>query len=174
MSISSSTNKRQRGVAMVELAILILLLFILVLGVTEVGRAVFFQHKLTKATEAGARYLGRAWDAVDQENCSTATGWAAAETAAANLAVFGSVAGGSDPAIPGFEVAQVTSSAAAVDVPDVGMVCVVRMEVAVPYQGMFIIRDGGGGFLPPIILGGGGGGRTWLLTAASEERYVGE
>lgn len=173
MSMSSSTSKRcQGGAVMVEFAILFTVLVILFVGITELGRALFFQHKLLKAVESGARFMGRGWEAVDPETCAEDSGWDAAVTAATNLAVYGrttdtdSVA----PAITNFDPTDVTVSVEARDVTDVGTVCVVRVDASVLYAGLFF---GGGGFLPPIIMGGDPGG-SWTLTASSEERYVGD
>ena len=171
MSTSSSTSKRrQGGAAMVEMAILFTLLSILFLGITELGRALYFQHKLLKAVESGARYMGRGWQAVDPLTCAEGAGWDAAVTAAANLAVFGTVAGTGTPAITNFDPSDIAVSVEARSVTGVGTVCAVRVDASVLYAGLFF---GGGGFLPPIILGGDGGG-GWTLTASSEERYVGE
>ncbi len=155
---------------MVEFAILFTLLIILFVGITELGRALFFQHKLLKAVESGARFMGRGWEAVDPETCAEDPGWAAAATAAANLAVYGSTTGTGTAAITNFDPTDVTASVEARDVTGVGTVCVVRVDASVLYDGMFF---GGGGFLPPIIMGGDPGG-SWTLTASSEERYVGE
>lgn len=172
MSTSSSMNKRnERGSAMVEMAILSSLLVLLFVGITEVGRALYFQHKLTKAVESGARYLGRSWEAVDTADCTEGASWAPAVVSTANLAVYGSAGGGTVPAISGFLPAHVSASVSAVTVDGItDPVCVVRVSAAVPYIGIFFFH-GDDGFLPPIILGGGGG---WTLTAASEERYVGD
>lgn len=180
MSRSSSTSNGRscgtanRGAAMVEMAILIALLVVLFIGITEIGRALFFQHKLTKSAESGVRYLARAWDAVDANDCAQSAGWAAGSAGAANLAATGTANGGGEPIIPGFAAGNVATSVLSRDVADVGMVCVVRVDIAVPYDAMFFgFGSGGGdGFLPPIILGGDGAG--WTLTAASEERYVGD
>lgn len=180
MSRSSSTNNGRnravasRGAAMVEMAILIALLVVLFIGITEIGRALFFQHKLTKSAESGVRYLARAWDAVDTSNCSASGGWAAGSAGAANLAATGTASGGGDPIIPGFAPGNVSASVISREVDEVGTVCVVRVDIAVPYDAMFLGfgSGGGGGFLPPIVLGGDGAG--WTLTAASEERYVGD
>lgn len=159
---------------MVEMAILIALLVVLFIGITEIGRALFFQHKLTKSAESGVRYLARAWDAVDTNDCTQSGGWAAGAAGAANLAATGTADGSGEPIIPGFVAGNVAASALSRDVVDVGTVCVVRVDIAVPYDAMFFGfgSGGGGGFLPPIVLGGDGAG--WTLTAASEERYVGD
>lgn len=172
MSISSFTSKRRaRGAAMVELAIILMLLVMLFMGITELGRALFFQHKLTKAAESGARYLGRSWQAVDLATCTEATGWNAGVASAGNMAAFGNVTGTGEPMIPGFAAADVTATVVGRSVTGVGTVCVVRVELAVPYRGIFF--GGSDGFLPPVILGGDGV-TGWTLTADSEERYVGD
>lgn len=174
-SRSSFTSKRAvRGAVMVEMAILVSLLVLLFVGITELGRALYFQHKLTKSAEAGARYLARAYEAVDPATCAGAAGWTAGADGAANIAATGRADGSGTPIIPELDAADVTSSVVsrtvtADGVPEV--MCVVQLAIAVPYRGIFF--GGGDGFLPPVILGGDGA-TGWTLTAASEERYVGD
>ncbi|HJV26053.1 MAG TPA: TadE/TadG family type IV pilus assembly protein [Aromatoleum sp.] len=48
---------RQRGVAAVELALVIIFLLLLVAGIVEFGRAFWYYDALTKATRDGARML---------------------------------------------------------------------------------------------------------------------
>lgn len=171
MLTSNFTSKRlARGAAMVEMVIIMILLIIIVVGIIDLGRALFFQHKLTKAAESSARYLGRSWDAVDTSACVEGAEWDLAVVRAANLAVFGNVQGEGAPAVINFDVNDVEASVEPREVDTVGTVCVVRIDIAVEYTGFFWGR---GGFLPPIILGGDPGG-NWTLRAASEERYVGD
>lgn len=170
MSISSSMNKRrQSGAAMVELAILVFLMVLLFIGMAELGRALYFQQKLTKSVEGAARYLGRSWDAVTAD-CAQGTNWGDATFKAANIAVYGNEAGSGEPIIPLLETDEYSFSTIVRAVPDVGNVCVVRAEVTTNYHGIFFV---GGGILPPPILGNGGGG-AWEMHAVSEERYVGD
>lgn len=49
--------KRQRGVAVVEFALLLTLLLMVVAGIVEFGRTVWYYDALTKATRDGARFL---------------------------------------------------------------------------------------------------------------------
>lgn len=49
--------RRQRGVAAVEMGIVLIPLVLLVFGVTEFGRAFYQYNTLAKATRDGARYL---------------------------------------------------------------------------------------------------------------------
>lgn len=152
-----------RGAAMVEMAIILSLLVVLFLGITELGRAVFFQQKMTKAVEASARFLGRAWDAVDRDTCATRTAWTTATLAAGNLAVYGNAAGSGSPVVPGLAPGNLSYAVIARDVVGVGTVCVVQVRAQMQYEGIF-----GGQFIPLL------GIAQPELTAASEERYVGE
>ena len=53
------SNKRQRGVAAVEMAIVIVPMLILCFGITELGRALYLYNGLVKATRGAARYLSQ-------------------------------------------------------------------------------------------------------------------
>lgn len=50
---------KQRGVAAVELALLLPLMVVLIFGITEIGRALFQYNGLVKATRGAARYLAQ-------------------------------------------------------------------------------------------------------------------
>lgn len=50
-------KRRQRGIAAVELALLLLPLLVLFFGVLEMGRAFYQYNSLVKATRGAARYL---------------------------------------------------------------------------------------------------------------------
>ncbi len=71
-------KKRQRGVALVELAITLSLLLAITFGVTEFGRAIYTYNTLAKATRDAARYLS-----------TQSAGTSSAYTTAKNLAVYG-------------------------------------------------------------------------------------
>jgi Flp pilus assembly protein TadG len=49
-------RSRSRGQALVEFAIVVPVLFLMILGVFEVGRLVFYYHTINHATREGARY----------------------------------------------------------------------------------------------------------------------
>ena len=123
----------------------------------------FFQHKLTKAVEASARYMGRSWNAVDAASCAAGAQWGTATTFAANLAVNGDAAGNGSQLFPGFSATNLTFSSEMRNIPDAGDVCVVRVEAKVPYLGIF------GNDLVPVL-----GISQPVLNATSEERYVGD
>lgn len=65
----SRTFIRQRGVAAVELALVIVFLLLLTAGIVEFGRAFWYYDALTKATRDGARMLSVA----DKATFSTGT-----------------------------------------------------------------------------------------------------
>lgn len=50
-------NQKQRGVAAVEFALLIIPMLLMVFGITEYGRAMYQYNTLVKATRDGARFL---------------------------------------------------------------------------------------------------------------------
>lgn len=54
---SSPPTSRQRGVAAVEMGIVIALLAVIVFGITEFGRAMYQYDALVKGARAAARYL---------------------------------------------------------------------------------------------------------------------
>ena len=54
---------RQRGLAIVEFAIVLPLLLLLSLATTELGRALYQQDTLNKAVRDGARHLAGTWRA---------------------------------------------------------------------------------------------------------------
>lgn len=54
-SISRSRSTKRRGVAMVEMAIVLPLLLLLLVGIMEMGRVVMIYQILTNATREGAR-----------------------------------------------------------------------------------------------------------------------
>lgn len=54
------TLARQRGAAVVELALLLILLLMIVAGIVEFGRTFWYYDALAKATRDGARFLSNA------------------------------------------------------------------------------------------------------------------
>lgn len=150
---------------MVELAIILPLLLIIFLGIAELGRALLFQHRLTSAVEAGARFAARATGAVDMTDCTTTGGvWTTAETSAKQLVTFGQLNGGTDPVVPGLAMDNVVVSPMVRTVTGIDdPVCVIRVFASVQYQGLF-----GAQFIPLLDIA------QPMLGATSEERYVGE
>jgi hypothetical protein len=80
--------KQQRGVAAVELGLLLLLLVTLAFGVAELGRAAYQYNAIAKGVRDAARYLS-------QQTPATAI------ADAKNLVVYGSLTNTGQPAAPG-------------------------------------------------------------------------
>ncbi len=59
MPLKRNDHIRQRGSAVVELAIVLPLLLLIFLGTAEFGRALFQYNTLTKAVRDGARYISQ-------------------------------------------------------------------------------------------------------------------
>lgn len=85
-------RKLQRGVAAVELAIVLPILLILAFGVSEYGRAVHQYNTLAKNVRDAARYLSQ-----------RAPGDRNAIDAAVNLAVYGQPGNDGNPLLPGLK-----------------------------------------------------------------------
>jgi Flp pilus assembly protein TadG len=86
MRQSRRNHTRQRGAALIELALIIPLLLLLTFTTTELGRAVYQYHVLVKAVRDGARYLS-----VQPPGTHI--------TEARNLMVYGNLAGTGSPLV---------------------------------------------------------------------------
>lgn len=154
-----------RGATLVEFAILLPLMLILLLGITELGRALHFQHRLTRAVEAGARYMARSYRTVDKADpaCDNTGGdWAGSAANAQNLVVYGTIAGTGSPIISGLSTGDVDVTVDPRIVTGVGTTCVITVSVTVQYPGLF-----GAAIIPLLDI------PQPTLGARSEERYVG-
>ena len=89
-------GKDERGVQLVELAIVLPIFVILFAATAEFARYFYEYTTLAKASRAGARYL--ATSAVN----------AAEDTTAKNIVVYGNSAGTGSPVLPGITTANVT------------------------------------------------------------------
>lgn len=99
--MSPSRANTQRGVAAVELGIVLMLLATIVFGITEIGRALYQYEALTKSARAAARYLA-------VKDAKTANARAEAKC----LAVYGVAVTACDntgrvPVVPGLTTANV-------------------------------------------------------------------
>ncbi len=88
---------RQRGVAAVEMGIVLIPLVTLLFGITEFGRAFYQYNTLAKATRDGARYLS-------QQGPGDATEIGIAKC----LVVYGNQDCTGSPLVPGLTTAQVS------------------------------------------------------------------
>lgn len=91
-------KKRQGGVAMIELAIVLPLLLAICFGITEFGRAIYTYNTLAKSARDATRYL-----------TTQTAGNAAAWITARNLVAYGNPAGDGSPLVPGLSKANMNS-----------------------------------------------------------------
>jgi hypothetical protein len=92
----SKRQKGQRGVAIIEFALILPLLLLLTFITTELGRAIWQYNTLTKSVRDAARYLS-----------TQQPGSAAAVTTARNLMVYGNPAGTGSPLAIGLSLDHV-------------------------------------------------------------------
>jgi hypothetical protein len=150
--------RHARGAALVEFTVVAPLLFTLMFGFTEIGRLLYQQNQLTKQVTTGARYIARVPNAVNPVTCSTGAGWASATATARNL-----IAQSSDGStvLAGLNAGgAITFSVSSVNVGT--QACVIRVEAAVGYNGMF-------GESPIPFLNTG----QITLNTSAEERFIG-
>ena len=98
--------RRQRGIAMVEFAIVLPLLMLIMLGTAELGRAFYQYNTLNKAVRDGSRYLANT-----AINATTGVINLDLDNKRANtqkLVVFGNTAGTGNSLLPGLTVANIT------------------------------------------------------------------
>lgn len=95
------TRHKQRGVAAVELALIIVPMLILCFGITEVGRALYYYNGLVKAARGAVRYLAAYPPAGGQADST--------RLAARSLALCGKkVCSGNDELVPGLTLEQIS------------------------------------------------------------------
>ena len=87
----------QRGVAAVEMGLVLIPLVVLLFGITEFGRAIYLYNTIAKATRDGARHLS-----------SQGPGEAAEIGKAQCLVVYGNGSCSGSPLVPGLSTAQVS------------------------------------------------------------------
>ena len=100
----SGWNKRQRGVAAIEMAITLPVLLLMLLAIAEFGRAFHQYNTLSKAVHSATRYLSTT--ALDGFKSIDLTD--AKRNAVRNLVVYASTDGGGDTILNGLDVSDVT------------------------------------------------------------------
>ncbi len=137
----------ERGIAAVEFAIVLPLLLLMMLATAELGRAFYQYDTLTKAVRDGARYIaGVAYSGTTGTISLTASDIQITR----NLVVYGNIAGGNTPLLPGLSASDVSVSA--VDAIHV------QVAAAYPYSPIFAS-------LPTFGLGPADLSTTFTLTA---------
>jgi len=137
-------RSKQRGVAAVELALIIGPMLIAVFGITELGRALYQYNALVKATRGAARYLAQQ----DLANLSTSD-----LTAVYNKTIELTVCGdtpctGKEPLASGLSTAQVR-------------LCD-YLTCPITHMGVLTEKDGGSVDLVSVTIGGAGAQPYWF------------
>ncbi len=106
----STRHKRQQGMAIVEITLVLPLLLLLLLAVSEVGRILYQYNTLTQAQRDGARYL--AMEAIKGSTGVIELDYATGENAdlTRNLIVYGNTAGTGVPLLEGLSTTDITLS----------------------------------------------------------------
>ncbi|MFH7325986.1 TadE/TadG family type IV pilus assembly protein [Desulfurivibrio sp. C05AmB] len=167
---------RRRGAAMVEFAIVLVLLVLIVFGITELGRALYQQNSLTKAVNAGSRYIARQYDllypadaANDQCFPKDSVRWNQVKIDARNLIICGQLeCDGADPVVPGLDLdpedkITISDPPRMFDDYSGSPACVIEISVRTPFVPVF------GDVVVPLTRIAG-----FELNARTEERYIGE
>jgi Flp pilus assembly protein TadG len=126
-ALTRSSTRRQRGLALVEVVLVLPVALILMMATAEVGRALMEYNALNKALREGARYVARTATlgstGIVQIDAPT-------RTATNNLIVYGNTQGTGSPRLTGLRANQITLAAAASGS--------VSLTAAYPYQPLFL------------------------------------
>ncbi len=157
---------------MVEFAIILPLLLLILYGVTELGRALYYQNTLYKALIAGSRYMARTSEIVDTETCTTQDGYSAAVTQASALIqanatlfpnlTFSTAEEGDPPPLPGEESDVYIIAPIKKDLGDDVIGCRIRIIADATFEPLFV----------PVTFGDNEFG-AFNIHAEVEERYIG-
>jgi len=139
---SHSSAGAQSGIALVEFTIVVPLLLLMLLGFTELGRALMQYTELTKTTRDAARYLSSASLGDGDSKLTDAL-----ITKGKDLVVYGQELPGTEPLLPGLSTEDVVVD----DTFDAGTH--VRVQVSYSYQPMIGAFLPSFGFGPDIDLG---------------------
>lgn len=96
---ASGTPKKMQGAVVVEFALMLIPLLLLVVGVSEFGRALYQYNTLVKTTRDSVRHLSHL--------NPTSSGYSQAQTEAKCLAVYGNTGCSGDTLLPGLTTSMV-------------------------------------------------------------------
>lgn len=105
MWFAEKLKARQRGVVVVEMALVTPILLVLLLVTADLTRAFIDHNTVTKAVRNGARYLAAN---AFQGSTGVVNIDATLANETRNLVVYGSINGGVSPVVPGLTVANIT------------------------------------------------------------------
>ncbi len=105
MWFAEKLKARQRGTALVEMALVTPILLVLLLVTADLTRAFIDHNTVTKAVRNGARYLAAN---AFQGTTGVVNIDATLSNETRNLVVYGSINGGVSPVVPGLTVANIT------------------------------------------------------------------
>ena len=155
--LSASNRARIKGAAVIEFALVIIILLLIVAGVVEFGRAFWYYDALTKATRDGARYMSSA----DVATISTA-----GVTSAKSIVVNAANASRVSPALVNSNVDVVCLDASFGVVACQNNIAPVNVRVAITNYSITI-----GGLLP-LAYGTGQASSTPTVTPSTTMRYM--
>jgi len=105
-------GRRQRGIAMVEFTIVLPVMLVMILGVTELGRAMIRYNALSKAVHDGARYAA-AYALLGTTGTVSLNATLTSEIR--NLVVYGNPQGNGQPVLEGLAPQQITVASVGTD-----------------------------------------------------------
>lgn len=123
-------RKQQRGLAAVELALMLPIFLLIVTWTAEIGRIMYQHNTLTKTVRDGAQYLARYGVVAGVMNPT-----ADQRTLARTLIVYGSPVAGSTPLLPGLAPSHVSITTEAE--PPSTVATHVVVSISYPFQPVF-------------------------------------
>jgi Flp pilus assembly protein TadG len=103
-------RKRQRGNALIEMALAMVVLVPIFLGVFQFGLAFFYYNQLASAVRAGARYAS--YLTYDSPSATPSNAY---QQAVRNMTVYGNPRGGAQPVVSNLTPAHINVSVTAVN-----------------------------------------------------------
>jgi Flp pilus assembly protein TadG len=133
------SQRRQRGLAMVEFVVTAPMLLLLLFGTVVFGEFLIDYSTLNDGVRNAARYLAGAAPNGTDGTLITGTAWSTLADQARNLAVYGNVNGdvnGTGPLLPGLTVAEITVTPVPANLP-ANPYNEIIVSAAYPYQSLF-------------------------------------
>src|ERR1019366_7650513 len=149
--------RRQRGLAIVEFALTMPVLFVLMFGSFEFGHFLIQYSALNDAVRNAVRYVAGAASKGTDGRLVTGGAWATLAARGQNLAVFGNVAGRGAAVLPGLDIGQITVTENTTNNN-------INVAAAYPYESLF------GAAIPTFM--GGSISTTYTLAISTTMRAL--